>query len=114
MIKDCVNIKKKIERTRFKSKRVNKRILVTTWSDSDSFGSESEDEEIANLCLMARESLGENDKSEETILEYLLIFSKEYLLKVCSNLLNLNKITFLKSKVLERKTKFLEKKNETF
>ena len=49
MVKDCSNIKKKNERTRFKSKRADKRAMVVTWSDIDSFGSESENEEITNL-----------------------------------------------------------------
>ena len=45
------------------------------WHDS----SESEkDEEIANLCLMVRENIRESDKSEEVTLEYLLIFTKEF------------------------------------
>ena len=56
MIKDCPNIKKKNERTRFKSKREDKRAMVVTWSASDSFESESEADEIADICIMARES----------------------------------------------------------
>jgi len=57
MIKDCVNIKKKNERMRFKSKRANKRVMVAKWSCSDSCECKSKKEEIANLFLMARESL---------------------------------------------------------
>jgi len=40
----------------FKSKKVHKRVMVAAWSYSNSYGTESEDEEIANLCLMARQS----------------------------------------------------------
>ena len=54
MIKDYLNIKKKNERIIFKSKKTGKRVMVVTWSDSDRFKSESEDEEMTNLCLMAR------------------------------------------------------------
>jgi len=48
--------------------------MVAIWSDSDSSVGESEDEKIANLWLMARESSGEKDESEEVRLEYLLTF----------------------------------------
>jgi len=51
--------------------------MVATWSDSDRFESKSKDEEIANLCLMARESSGGSDKSKEVTLEHLLTFTKE-------------------------------------
>ena len=50
--------------------------MVATQSDSDSLGSESEDEEIANLYLMPRESSKEDDELEEETMEYLLTFSK--------------------------------------
>jgi len=33
--------------------------MVTTWSGNDSSRGESEDEEIENLCFMARVSSGE-------------------------------------------------------
>jgi len=62
MVKDYLNIKKKDEKTRFKSKRANKKSHGCKWSDSDSSGSKSKDKEIANLCLMATESSEENDE----------------------------------------------------
>jgi len=43
MIKDCPKIRRKNNRTRFKPKRADKRSMVATWSDRDSFASESED-----------------------------------------------------------------------
>ena len=61
---------KENERTRFKPKRVDKKTMVATWRDSDSSGSESKDKEIANLCVMARESSGENDECKEVTLEF--------------------------------------------
>ena len=63
MIKDCPNIKKKNEKTMFKSKKAGKRDMVATWSDNNSsmFGE--------NLCLMARENFGESDESEEVCLK---------------------------------------------
>jgi len=79
MIKDCPKIKKTNANTRFKSKRVDERAMIATLNDSDSSGSESEDEEIANLCLMARENSRENHESEEVTSKYLLTFSKQYL-----------------------------------
>ena len=65
MIKDCLTTKKKNERTKFKSNIIEKRAMVAIGNDSDSFISESEDEEIANLYLVARESSRENDESED-------------------------------------------------
>jgi len=62
MIKDCSNIKEKNEKTRFKYRRADKRAIIASWSNNDSCGSESEDKETANLFLMARESLEENDE----------------------------------------------------
>ena len=52
--------------------------MVTTRSDSNSSKSESEDEEVANLWLTARDSTRESDEFEEVILEYILSFTKEY------------------------------------
>ena len=79
MIKDCLNIRKKTKGTIFKSKKVGKRVMVATWSDGDSFGSESDDEETTKLCLMARENTKEIDESKDVALEYLLPFIAEYL-----------------------------------
>jgi len=64
---------------RLKSKRVDKRTMVAIQNNSDSFGSESEDEQITNLCLIARQNSGENDESKEATLEYLLTLSNKYL-----------------------------------
>jgi len=48
-IKYCQNIKKKKERTKFKSKRVDKRAMAAMWSDSDSSKTESKDEKSLPL-----------------------------------------------------------------
>ena len=55
--------------------------MVATWSDGDSFGSESDDEETTKLCLMARENTKEIDESKDVALEYLLPFIAEYLVQ---------------------------------
>ena len=39
--------------------------MIGTWIDRDSSERESEDEEIVNLCLMAKDNTKENDDSEE-------------------------------------------------
>ena len=79
MIKDCPNAKKKNERTILKSKKIGKRAMVATQSANDRCESETEDEDIANLYLMARDNNIESEESKELILEYLLTFTKEYL-----------------------------------
>ena len=56
------NIKKKNERTRFKAKKGDKKAMVVTWSDSDSFESESEGKEIASFFFMAREHIEESQE----------------------------------------------------
>jgi len=50
--------------------------MVATWSDSDTFESESEDKQIANLYLITKESSEENNELEEVTLENFLTFSK--------------------------------------
>ena len=84
--------------------------MVAIWSSSDNSRSESEDEEIANVCFMAKESLRENDESKEITLKYVLTLAKKYFAQGLLNVLNLKKIIFPKSKLLEMKTKF-EKRN---
>ena len=82
-MKDCPNVKKKNEITIFKSNKIGKRAtvlpMVATWSKSHRCESESEDEEMANLCLMPRDYNGESDEYKEVILEYLLTFTNKYL-----------------------------------
>ena len=34
------------------SRKLNKKAMVATWSDSDAFDDESYDDEVGNLCLM--------------------------------------------------------------
>ena len=56
MIKDCPKIRNKKERIGFKAKKGGKQAMITT-SDKHS-ESETEKEEIANLYLIASESIG--------------------------------------------------------
>jgi len=51
------------------------RTMVTTSSENEGSRSESEDKKPTNLCLIAEESLKENDESQKVTLEYLLTFS---------------------------------------
>ena len=61
------------------SVEVGKRVLVAGRTNSYSSKSESEDEEVANLCLMSRENIQESNQYEEVTLAYLLTLIKEYL-----------------------------------
>ena len=64
---------------RFKIKKGDKRAMGESWKNSDSSESKSEGKEIANFCLMARESIEKNGESEKVTLEYLLTFTKDCL-----------------------------------
>ena len=57
MIKACPNVKKKNGKTRLKAMKGGKSATVATWSGNDSSKTESEDEEKANLYLMAKENI---------------------------------------------------------
>ena len=110
MIKDCPNIRMNNERTKFKSKRVYERAIVAMWNENDSSWSESEDEKITNLCLMATQKLRENNESEEITLEYLLTFLKEYLPQGLLTCVKFKQNHISKIKGLRKGTKFLKKK----
>ena len=93
MIKDYLNIKKKNERIIFKSKKTGKRVMVVTWSDSDRFKSESNDQSLSH----GQNNNVESDESKEVTLAYLLTFTKEHLAQGLLKCV-ISKITFLKSR----------------
>jgi len=49
--------------------------MAAIWSDSGSSESKSQNEEIVDLCRMARENARESDECEEVALEYLCTFT---------------------------------------
>ena len=106
-------LERTMRESNFKSKKVHKRVMVAAWSYSNSYGTESEDEEIANLCLMARQSSWENNEFVEVIMEYLLTFSKEYLAQGLLKRVKFKQDHTSKIKALINKNKVLKKENET-
>ena len=48
------------------SKRPSKKAMVATWSDSDASNDDSDDDEVANLCLMAIDDSKEHGLIEHT------------------------------------------------
>jgi len=43
------------EKQKFKIKKANKKVIVAAWSDSKTSESESDEEQVANIYLMAKE-----------------------------------------------------------
>ena len=75
MIRNCSNVKRRMTELNSKLRNQTKRTMVTTSSENEGSRSESEDKKPTNLCLIAEESLKENDESQKVTLEYLLTFS---------------------------------------
>jgi len=63
-MKQCSIIQKRIEKHKQKAKKEFKKAMIATWSDSNSSDSEDEEEQAANLCLMANKENAQEDEAE--------------------------------------------------
>jgi len=90
----------------------SKRAMIATWSDNDSFDSESDDAKIANRYLMGRENTRKSDECEEVTLKYLPTFTKEYLVYSLLKHVNYKQHYITAVKALTKENKFLKKEIE--
>ena len=89
------------------------KVLCCDRSNIDGFESESEDEEITNFYLMGRADIRESDESEQVTLEYLLTFTKVYLVQVLLKCVKYEQDHIFEIKALRKDYKFLKKKNDS-
>jgi len=64
VVKDCPILQKKAKKRRQKAKKEFKRAMMAVWNDSDSSGSEDEEEQAVNLCFMANENQTHDEETQ--------------------------------------------------
>ena len=87
--------------------------MVAAWSDSETSFSESDDEQVASVCLMAKEDDGktEYESSYEVDISTLDECSKEELINALINFANLEQKYLSKNKDIKKSVRELTQKN---
>ena len=64
MVKDYPILKNKVEKCKQKAKKDYKKVIIATWSDSDSSDSDDAEEQAANLYFLVKDDQVQEDETE--------------------------------------------------